>query len=261
MNVEQYIQSGILEAYALGACNTAEQAEVERMAAAYPEVKTALDAIFADLEKMAFAGAVPPPPALKDRIMEAIAQAQTVGQEQPAPSTASKGSPLWLWLMALFILAQGVLVIYLSTQLFKAKRQMTETEQRMADCESRQQQQLQAAQSQLALLADPATRLVRISPLSGRSETWQLALYHNPTNAKTLLHLATLPPAPAGKDWQLWAIVNGVPQSMGVIALQNQAQPLLNVPFVAQAEAFAISLEPAGGSTLPTEVVALGKAG
>lgn len=260
MNVEQFIQSGILEAYALGACNAAEQAEVERMAAAHPEVKTALDAIFADLEKMAFAGAVPPPPALKGRIMEAIAQAQAARPNPPVPSAASKGA-LWMWLMALFILAQGILVIYLNAQLLKAKRQMAETEQRMADCESRQQQ-LQAAQSQqLALLADPATRLVRISPLSGRSETWQLTLYHNPANAKTLLHLASLPPAPAGKDWQLWAIVNGAPQSMGVIALQGQTQPLLNMPFVEQAEAFAISLEPAGGSASPTEVVALGKAG
>ncbi len=259
MNVEQFIQSGILEAYALGSCNAVEQAEVERMAAAHPEVKVALDAIFADLEKMAFAGAIPPPPALKGRIMEAIAQAQAA-RPGSSTSTAGRGATPWMWLMALFVLIQGISIIYLNAQLSKAKHKIADTEQRLAGCET-QQQQLQEAKNQIAWLSESATQMVRISPLPGRSETWQLALYYNTANAQTMIYLASLPPAPAGKAWQLWAVVNGTPQSMGVIPLQNKEQPLLRLPFIEKAEAFAVSLEPAGGSASPTEVVALGKTG
>ena len=45
VDVKEYIASGILEAYALGHVTDHERAEVEAVAAEYPEIKKELDAI------------------------------------------------------------------------------------------------------------------------------------------------------------------------------------------------------------------------
>ncbi len=78
MDIQSFIQSGLLEAYVMGQCTAQERAEVERMAAAHPEVRAELDAIERALEKVAQANAVPPPAGLRDQILERI-QAEPPG--------------------------------------------------------------------------------------------------------------------------------------------------------------------------------------
>ena len=59
-----------------------------------------------------------------------------------------------------------------------------------------------------------------------------------------------LPTAPQGMQYQLWAIVNKKPVSAGVFEYSlNTLQPMKGFY---TAEAFAITLEPAGGSESPT---------
>ena len=45
MNIQEYIASGILETYFLGELSSAEQAEVEKNVAEYPEIRAELDRI------------------------------------------------------------------------------------------------------------------------------------------------------------------------------------------------------------------------
>jgi anti-sigma-K factor RskA len=61
-----------------------------------------------------------------------------------------------------------------------------------------------------------------------------------------------LPPPPAGKQYQLWAIVKGKPTDMGVLTLEPGENILKTVPFIANAQAFAVTLEDIGGSPVPT---------
>ncbi len=61
-----------------------------------------------------------------------------------------------------------------------------------------------------------------------------------------------MPPPPAGKQYQLWALVDGQPRDMGILALEAADLSLANVPFVAGAGAFAITIEPLGGSPSPS---------
>ncbi|MBX2927637.1 MAG: anti-sigma factor [Saprospiraceae bacterium] len=264
MNIEQYIQSGILEAYALGACSTAEQVEVEEMMSAHPEIKSALDAIHADLEKLARAGAVSPPPALKARIMEAVErEAMTMSQQQTAPlhSAPTKKTPYSRlgYILAGIAFAVGALSIWMFQGKINTLQEQREADQlKIAECETRNERLLQT-ENQIALLGRPSTNPILLTALPGQSEDMQAWVFHNPAEGNTLFAPAALPAPPSGKSWQLWALVDGVPQSMGVIPDDATEEALLSVPFVADAQAFAISLEPAGGSTTPTEVVMLGK--
>ncbi|MES2653158.1 MAG: cupin domain-containing protein [Bacteroidota bacterium] len=72
MNLKPYIESGILELYALNSLANDERRGVERMLATYPELKHELDAIEFALENYAKATSVKPPDYLKERIVESL---------------------------------------------------------------------------------------------------------------------------------------------------------------------------------------------
>jgi anti-sigma-K factor RskA len=60
-----------------------------------------------------------------------------------------------------------------------------------------------------------------------------------------------LPQAPAGKQYQLWAIVNDKPVSAGVISTNKGVYHIQKMKSFGKAEAFAITLEKTGGSPTP----------
>jgi len=91
--VEDYIESGILEQYALGQTSAEESAEVERQAAVHPAIQTALDEITSSLEAYAMANAVEPPVTIKPFLLAVIDYIARLQQgEQPAqPPQLQKG--------------------------------------------------------------------------------------------------------------------------------------------------------------------------
>ena len=64
---------------------------------------------------------------------------------------------------------------------------------------------------------------------------------------------------PAGRDYELWAVRDGTPQSLGVVRTDDLGRAVVVLEDVAPAEAFAISREPEGGAPAgtPTTVVSL----
>ncbi|GAB3931483.1 hypothetical protein [Mucilaginibacter myungsuensis] len=66
--IQKYIDSGLLEAYVTGSATPEEEREVLFYKQRYPEVKDALNQLELDMEAMAFAMAIPPPPTAWDRI-------------------------------------------------------------------------------------------------------------------------------------------------------------------------------------------------
>jgi hypothetical protein len=71
------------------------------------------------------------------------------------------------------------------------------------------------------------------------------------TSKKVFLEIKNLPAAPTGKQYQLWAIVDGKPIDMGMYDPKNkskvQAMKSVEIP-----QAFAITLEKEGGNPTPT---------
>ncbi|MFN3939001.1 MAG: anti-sigma factor domain-containing protein, partial [Chitinophagales bacterium] len=62
---------------------------------------------------------------------------------------------------------------------------------------------------------------------------------------------ADLPPTAADKQYQLWAIVDGSPVSAGLLD-SDSTNVLQKMASFKDAQAFAITLEPKGGSVHPT---------
>ena len=68
MKIKEYIESGVLEAFVLGAASEAEQRELMQIKRQYPEVNESLAELEADMERIAQYMAVPPPPDMLARI-------------------------------------------------------------------------------------------------------------------------------------------------------------------------------------------------
>lgn len=75
-------------------------------------------------------------------------------------------------------------------------------------------------------------------------------------NGRALLQVANLPAVPSQNDYQLWIIINNQPISAGVFAVNNPLEDdfftIENLNNRTDRGAFAITLEPKGGSTQPT---------
>lgn len=97
MELNAFLQSGLLEAYVLGEVSKQERALVERMLAEYPEAKAELDAIEQALENIAHAHAVSPPSGLKAQIMAQLGDPlQLLLPRPPLPNPIySNGSALF----------------------------------------------------------------------------------------------------------------------------------------------------------------------
>jgi anti-sigma-K factor RskA len=82
----------------------------------------------------------------------------------------------------------------------------------------------------------------------------------NPGEHRALFRAYKLPPAPAGKTYQLWFIADGKPVSAGVFDVDAGGHAQLVVDGVAPLEriqAWAVTVEPAGGVPQPTGAMVL----
>jgi len=68
MNIKEYIESGVLEAFVLGAVSEAEERELMQLRKQYAEVDKTLAELEGDMERIAQYMAVPPPPDMFERI-------------------------------------------------------------------------------------------------------------------------------------------------------------------------------------------------
>ena len=103
-----------------------------------------------------------------------------------------------------------------------------------------------------SLLASSDTRIVEM-PGTDNSPDSKVRVYWNTVTREVLLKVDQLPPPEADKQYQLWAIVNGEPQDMGVFEIDAASdQVQLMSAQVENAQAFAITLEKKGGSPTPT---------
>jgi hypothetical protein len=112
--------------------------------------------------------------------------------------------------------------------------------------------------SNIGLLSSP--QMIKISMAGVKGKENNLAtVYWNSVTKDVYLIANKLPEVPSDKQYQLWAIVDGKPVDAGLLSKDcNGVCKLKNIP---SAQAFAITLEKAGGVASPTlsEMYVLGK--
>lgn len=248
MNKEEFLKSGLLEQYVLKLTDPEETELVEKMLDRFPDIKAELDTMHNAIEQYALSHSIPPPPHLKNRVLAEIEDLEKNTDGQTLPTT--KRSP-WLSLGSIAaMLAFAVLSLMLWLQ-NKGLREdylvlRDNMEAQQAACEEQLQQALNRP---LAFLGDPGTKttILKGTAIAPQAEA---IVFWNPAKKTACVNLVNLPEPPADKQYQIWADVAGKMINMGL--LENRKESIQNIDYIANAESFNITLEPAGGSEHPT---------
>ncbi|PSR56907.1 hypothetical protein AHMF7605_27120 [Adhaeribacter arboris] len=281
MDIQEYIASGVLELYATGLLSSAEKAEVERMATLYPPVQAELQAISDILDSYARLHAVEPPAGLKEKVLDSITtnihvagsttipttrsaakQLQLPVEAEPSLSSPSANYSWWAIAASVLLLISAGLNIF-----FYNNWQRTENQYQLALAFQNQyaqqvqqvNQKLQLTAAELKLITHNKTQKVNLKGLP-KSPSSSVVVYWNTSTKDVLLKVADLPVPPPNRQYQLWALENGKPIDAGMLDL-NDSTKVQHMKTITNAQAFAITLEPKGGSPIPTmdKLLAMGQ--
>lgn len=286
-NIQDYIESGILEQYALGELTAAEQADVESQAAHYPEVRAELAQVQAAFGFYAAAHAVAPPAGLRERVLinlmtqiaasalradvDALAQANGPAAPRPAPSAATEAvvRPLASapvaeaparrsgWAMAasvaLLLSLGGNALLYSRWKDASSDLVALQNDQAQFATTTRVvEQKLGDLRQENQVLRSDEFRPVALAGTKTAPTAHARVLFNAATH-KVYVDVRSLPVLPAGKQYQLWALDKGKPVDAGVLTLATATgEGLQHMKDIASAQTFAMTVEPTGGSISPT---------
>jgi anti-sigma-K factor RskA len=295
-DIQAYIESGILELYALGDLSPAERAEVEAQAARHPAVRQELQQVQAALGLYAEAHALTPPAGMRERVLgHVLANLHAPVAETPAtpaarPATSSLradvdelvqarqtdtttstpvlplASPEPLaaparssgWAIAasvaLLLSLIGNVLLYKNWQQANGELVALQSDNARiaAATQASYRQRLGEVQEQYVSLLSNEFRAVALAGTKTAPAAKARVLY-NPSTKAVYVDVKNLPALPADKQYQLWALDNGKPVDAGVLATATAAgDSLQHMKDIASAQAFAMTIEPVGGSVNPT---------
>lgn len=108
------------------------------------------------------------------------------------------------------------------------------------------------SKAEIAMFRNPEVKTVFLKSTNNKPEKSLAIVCWDTKTKQTLVAVEDLPKVPQGKQYQLWAIVDGKPANMGMIPLDSVESGFFAVKTVDQPQAFAITLENKGGSENPT---------
>ncbi len=227
--------------YALGALSAEEasafEAHLEGCAACRADVQAFREVAGLLAESAPAAG---PAPGLRERV---VREARRV--RPPAPPQVPRRGPLvpWLAAAAALLLAVGLGRGYLRS---RGDRDALRGQLAQAGDTIAQQQQVIAT-----ILAPDVTT----AALASKGQPPSARLFWNPARNRVVISVFHLPPAPAGRTYQLWAIARGkAPVSVGIFNTTSDGRLVaaMAVPPGLVFQVTAVTEEPAGGSPQPT---------
>lgn len=251
MNAQEYIESGIIDAYVLGGLSAEENLEVEKYAETYPEIAEEIKQAHFVLEQIALKNAVTPPSFLKDKLFDII-------NNEPTTTKTKKVSMFnigtWSIAASWFVgLVFGGLAIYYRSQWKNSEQKLIALEtqnKELANSYNLTKFGYEKATNQLSSLSDTSLKLVALKQLENKPFA-TAQVFWSKSKEDVYLSARYLPSAPEGKQYQLWAIVDGKPVDAGVVPSTGIPE-LFKMKNIGNASAFAITIEPLGGSVSPT---------
>jgi Anti-sigma-K factor rskA len=267
LNAQEIISSGILELYCMGLTSAAETAEVAAWAKQYPEVAAEIEAIQLGLESYAQTHAVEPAPSVKEKLFAAINTNSTapvidLKTEEKATAKVYSISPAWKYAAAAsVILLIGSLILNYT---YYNKYQSANKELASTQTELQQQKDMaDAMKKEIDLMGDKNAKPFILTGMPDVADA-EARIYWMKNSGDVYIDPSNLPEAPKGKQYQFWAIVDGVPVSGGMIntniEIDGKKVHFQKMKSFGKAQAFAVSLEDAGPEKpVPTKVMAMSK--
>lgn len=239
--------------YAVGALDGDDLAQFEAHLPGCPACQAAVREAHDTLAR-AVMSAPPqiPPPAVREALVSRVGRARASGRRG------------WLAWAAATAVAAGAAAAFTGAYVavrYEARlglmaRETTAVKERLARNEAALREQVALYRGAVELLRDPATRVVELrgqgpSPAASGRMIWNDA-------GGGHLFVTGLPPAPAGKTYELWTIAGKTPRPAGLFAVDAGGRGAHRVEAAAgPAQVFAVTLEPEGGTPAPTGPIVL----
>lgn len=263
--VKAYIESGILELYVLGQLTASENMEVEAMAVKHPLVSAEISAIEIAMEAYALENAIQPSATLEAKIMGQFED------QKPKSETNPKVVPLYdgandgkIRKLRYALVACSILLAISLGALFSAHQELKNANNQItslstdrdkfASTVSKLEFDKAGMENRIAMTETDEWAIVKLAGVKTAPDA-NMLVYWNKNNKNILINYAAmrLPKTDQGHEYQLWALVDGKPVSLGVFSSNDKAKEAVKqMETIEKAQAFAVTIEPMGGSQNPT---------
>ncbi|MDN3668161.1 anti-sigma factor [Echinicola jeungdonensis] len=260
MDTQSYIASGKLELFVLGELSQEEREEVLEMAGKHPEIKRELEEIQEAMFAFDKNSGPSPSSEVKGKIFDTLlGDAESKSETKPVDKVTPE-IPVAKW--KAFAVAATVaaiiataFAIYFAVQYNEVDEKFTSLmEERNVLSEKLQvnETKFQQTHEQLETLLGGDFRRI---PLSGSSLDVQkdarVDVFWEQQSQEVFVNVNKLAQLEDEFDYQLWAIGDEGPVGIGLVKIEEGIS-LQQMESVANAGAFAITIEPKGGSETPT---------
>lgn len=244
MNLEEYISSGILEAYVLGQLDDHEIKQVEEMLVKYPELHNELEKIEVALEKFAFQFENEVPKETKGDFLK------TLDNQKPKFNYT-------IWLAAASVIlafSSSIIAIDYYNKWQDSQKTISELVQQnslITDNLNTVNQKIEEYDHSVSIFNNENYQRIVLAGTDNSPES-KAVVYWNPQSNDVYLSIQNMAFLNKDQQYQLWAIIDGQPVDAGVFDLK-ESQPLLEMKNIAKTPAaFAVTIEPIGGSKNPS---------
>jgi len=263
LDTKAYIESGILESYALGLCNEAESEDVQRLCKTYPELQTELEQIRSALYGYAQRHAQDPPAFVKKNIFDTIDHLEKTAVRilDETEMVEAKVIPISknyrfaiAASIALFVLSSVANIILYQKWRLADEQVLTLNAEKslLSENDKTNHVKLDLMQKDMDVMGSPEVQKVMMKGVAKSPESMAMVFWNKATR-EVFLQVKNLPQPATGKQYQLWAIVDGKPVDAGMLPINNSGDSsLMRMKDFGSAQAFAITLENEGGSPVPT---------
>ena len=252
MTPEEIIASGNLELYVCGALPPEEANEVEEAVAAHPEVKREIELIEESLLHLAETVAPPVQAMTWTYILNSIRNVKEMGDSK----VKTLNWPAITGWAAAILFMGGIMWMLKQTNDLNNSLQVTTTENTVLKEEkSTVENQLAENNKTLEILRSKDYQAYTLPGNQAVAPEAFAKVYFNKKENVAYIDVKGLPTPPRGKVYQVWSLKMEplTPTSVGLIDSQNKTgegiYKFVNFP---TPEAFGITIEPEGGSEMPT---------
>ncbi|UCS93395.1 anti-sigma factor [Echinicola marina] len=262
MDIQSYIASGKLELFVLGELSEREREEVLQLSQQYPEIKRELK----EIEEAMFAFdnelGVKPSDTVKDKIFDTLSQELDTPKITEKKMTAAPTKEIALQPWKSFAVAASIVALmaigvaaYYAVRFYDVENKFTS----LLEERNVLSQELEINKARFEETGDQLQTLLSKNyervPMSGASFELQkdalVDVFWDKASKEVYVSVNNLSNLDADKDYQLWAIGDDGPVGIGIVK-PGEKLKLQQMEAAVSAGAFAITIEPKGGSEAPT---------
>ncbi|MEC3905460.1 anti-sigma factor [Tamlana sp. 2201CG12-4] len=246
--INPFLSSGLLEKYLLGETTSAETEKVESYISKYPEVQNAYNTLQFNLEVVARSNAIEAPKGILNKVLDELDEAPVITLNQ----TKNRYKKWYKYSIAASVAA---LIFAGTSYLFYNQNQKLSEENQVVVDEifdlrsdiEQNNKMLDNVMRQLLKLNNPETEKYIIKG-NERAKDLKTVAYINAKERTSMIDVVSLPELPEEQCYQIWAELQGKMVNLGI--LNKADRQLRNIPYMEDALALSITIEPKGGNSI-----------